>query len=260
MNKKYQWIAYLLMALIIQSCNQNNANKENAANTPTESTVDAEQYQTIPGLNHGLLQSPINIISNETEHGEHQIIMQFNDEINKIENKGHTIQLDFVPGSTISKDGISYEFKQIHFHTPSEHHIDGIEYPMEMHVVNTLVDSANNKAETYLVLAMLFKMGAENQFIKEFVAKIPEFVDAAEDVEQGTVHLADLIGPSKDNLHDCYHYKGSLTTPPFTESVNWFIAKKIFEASNEQIQRINKVEGDNARHVQAKYGRIISEE
>ena len=67
---------------------------------------------------------------------------------------------------------------------------------------------------------------------------------------------------SVENLlkEPCYHYKGSLTTSPYTESVNWYVMKRIFEASPEQIERINAIEGDNARHTQARYERDISAE
>lgn len=56
-----------------------------------------------------------------------------------------------------------------------------------------------------------------------------------------------------------YHYRGSLTTPPYTESVDWLVAKEIIEAGPKQIQRINLLEGNNARHVQALFSREIDE-
>jgi carbonic anhydrase len=261
MYKKYQWISYLLIIAILQSCNENSIDQIYSHDSSSDTTAKAENFMPIPGLKHGLLQSPINIISNNTEFGQHQVIMHFNDEINKVENKGHTVQLDFVPGSTITKDGNTYDFKQIHFHTPSEHHIDGVAFPMEMHIVNTIVDSVNNKAEKYLVMAMLFKVGKENQFISEFISKIPNGAHENVELNAGTVHLSHLLeSNSKKNLNYCFHYKGSLTTPPYTESVNWFVSKNIFEASNEQIQKIKSIEGDNARHVQCQFGRVITEE
>jgi carbonic anhydrase len=49
-----------------------------------------------------------------------------------------------------------------------------------------------------------------------------------------------------------------LTTPPYTESVRWHVTKHIFEASPEQIEAIHKIEGNNARQVQATFGRVVA--
>ena len=54
-----------------------------------------------------------------------------------------------------------------------------------------------------------------------------------------------------------FSYAGSLTTPPYTETVNWVVLQKVFEASPEQIQRINELEGNNARQIQELYGRKV---
>ena len=119
-----------------------------------------QQGYVFPGLDHGLLQSPINILSQHANIvGKHSITIHFNDEINAIENLGHTVQLDFKEGSTITADGKRYEFKQLHFHTPSEHLIDGMIFPMEMHIVNTLTHASEKAPPEYLVIGVLFKMG-----------------------------------------------------------------------------------------------------
>lgn len=214
---------------------------------------DKDNY-LLPGLDHGLLQSPINILSEEATTGGHNITLNFTGEIHKVENLGHTVQLDLDPGNTISMDGRTFEFKQMHFHTPSEHLIDGVTYPMEMHVVTTLKNQPEGEISEYLVLAFLVKMGKENKFISNFIDQIPKEeggvnklgLNALTDSE--TSNVANFL----KELNSYYHYKGSLTTPPYTESVNWYVMKKIFEASPEQILRINNIEGDNARHIQAR--------
>lgn len=214
---------------------------------------------TLPDPDHGLLQSPVNIMSSETANSQHQITFNFDAHINKVENLGHTVQLDFEPGSTIAADGITYEFKQLHFHTPSEHRIDGMTFPMEMHVVNLYTDPQNPENKKYLVAGFLFKMGAENLLIKEFINNIPEKEDEVSDLEENIVHLSDLsYGITASDLNECYHYKGSLTTPPYTEAVEWYVFKHIYTASQEQIQTINTIEGNNARQIQALFGRQIN--
>jgi carbonic anhydrase len=250
------------LGLNILSCDkQTNGNK--ITPEPHESGADRHNQKSksitylIPGLDHGLLQSPINILSKQTEAGRHNITLNIKDEINKVENLGHTVQLDFEEGHTITIDQKTYEFKQIHFHTPAEHLIDGITYPMEMHIVNKLI---GDKAE-YAVFAFHFKMGKENKFIDEFLNLIPKEEHQSQEIETGIVKLRDLFGENpREEWNSFYSYKGSLTTPPYTESVHWFVVKKIFEASPDQIKKINKVEGDNARHIQAEYNRTISYE
>ena len=225
-----------------------------------DALTKTEQGYALPRFDDGMAQSPINILSSNTEkEGKHGITLKFNGEINAVENLGHTIQLDPSEGSAIIIDGVTCQFKQLHFHTPSEHLIDGVTYPMEMHVVNISKDQKDSGGPAYIVIGFLFKMGHENNFIKEFLNAIPGEENKKEDLRPGTVRLEDLFnGIPKNELETYYQYKGSLTTPPFTESVNWIIRKYIFEASAEQINAMEKIEGDNARHVQALYKRKVA--
>jgi len=217
-----------------------------------------DKHYALPGLDHGLLQSPINILSAQSKTGKHNVTFKYKDEINKVKNLGHTVQLDFAHGNTITFDNKTYEFKQLHFHTPSEHLIDGITYPMEMHIVNTLTGQNKGDIPEYFVMAFHFKMGKENKFISEFINLIPKDANQTQDIVPGIIKLKDLFDQNpREEITSYYHYKGSLTTPPFTESVHWYVLKKIFDASPEQIRQINQIEGDNARHIQARYGRAV---
>lgn len=257
------------IAIQIAACGQpteqktTNSEKSENANEVKETAPDAEaktrQGYTIPGLKHGLSQSPININSQMAEGGDsHEIVMNFKDEINKVDNLGHTVQLDFKEGSSIMADNETFDFIQCHFHTPSEHLIDGMTFPMEMHIVNTMSDQPEDATTEYLVISALFKEGKENKFISEFLNSIPKEEKSSADMKVGSVKLSDLFGNASDDLlGQYYYYKGSLTTPPFTESVRWYVSKHIFEASAEQIEAINQIEGNNARHVQALYGRVV---
>jgi carbonic anhydrase len=223
---------------------------------PVEPPDESKTPYTMPGLEHGLLQSPVNILSNEIEGGQHQISVNYHDaEPRHLENKGTTIELDFPEGSSITFDGQEYQLKQLHFHTPSEHQIDGITYPMEMHIVNVMNTKEEGEPPHYLVISYLFRMGEEEPFIASFLDEVPT-EKGNEELAPGTV----MITPQGRRLnHEYYHYRGSLTTPPYTETVEWLIVKDIWEASPEQIRRINLLEGDNARRVQALYGRKVEE-
>ena len=243
--------AFLLAFMAVSSCTLDKKPIDSGNSHP----ATTENYMT-PGLDHGLIQSPINILSSETNTlNKHKVTLNYQDKINAIENLGHTIQLDFEKGSTISLDGMTYQFKQMHFHTPSEHLIDGMTFPMELHIVNYLAPKNKNDTPHYLVIAVLFKMGKENIFISEFLNLIPKKANTITQITTGHVGLHDLLSGHFNN--DFYHYKGSLTTLPYTESVNWFVLKTIITASPEQIRTINKIEGNNARHIQGRYGRSI---
>jgi carbonic anhydrase len=255
MNKMNKLRTSLLMAILgltLTSCDQQKSHNK----ISHDQNLKTKTY-LMPGLIHGFLQSPINILSKQTEEGKHNITVNFKDEINEVENLGHTVQLDFKEGNTITIDQKIYEFKQLHFHTPAEHLIDGITYPMEMHIVNQL---QGDKTE-YAVFAFHFKMGKENKFIDEFLSLIPKDENQSKEVATGIVKLRDLFGENpREEWNSFYSYKGSLTTPPYTESVKWFVVKKIFNASPDQIKKINLVQGNNARFVQAEYHRTINQE
>ena len=200
----------------------------------------------------------MNILTAKTATGQHQIRLSGNNpRVENISNTGHSIQLNFEPGPTTTFDGKVYDFKQCHFHTPSEHQVDGVTYPMEMHCVGLLpAPEGSDAPPEYLVGGFLFKMGDENHFISEFLGQVPESVQTVDVQEGESVYLEDLLGELGEDEH-YYVYRGSLTTPPHTESVTWLLLAHIFEASPEQIQNINRIEGNNARHVQALYGRKV---
>ena len=215
-----------------------------------DALIKQEQGYALPGTNGGTAQSPINIISSNVQNDPKQhITLKLTGSLIAIENLGHTIQLDFANGSEAIINGQSYELKQFHFHTPSEHLIDGMTFPMEMHIVSKLNDSVKSGGSTFAVVGVLFKIGHENKFLNEFLNSIPQEEGKA-NLDQQKVNLNDLfIDIPKGETNAYYNYHGSLTTPPFTESVNWIIRKRIFEASVDQILTIEKLEGNNARHV-----------
>ena len=99
-----------------------------------------------------------------------------------------------------------------------------------------------------------------NAFLDLFINDIPENEEEVRKVSLDVVKDADFFknDPIGD-LNSCYKYRGSLTTPPYTETVTWLVIKRIMEASPEQIMYMNALEGDNARHIQATNDRAIIE-
>ena len=246
-------LALLATLALLTACKCRQA-KSSVESEPAGKQESKEKRDALPGLDHGLVQSPVNILTSRAEGGHHEVAINLHHaEPNHLENKGHTIQLDFQPGSSVTFDGREYQLKQFHFHTPSEHQIDGITYPMEGHIVNMIEPKTQEDPTLYLVVSFLFRMGDEDSFITSFLDQVPD-EEGSEALEQGEVYLS----PNDRNPdYEYYHYRGSLTTPPYTETVEWLIVKEIQQASPEQIRRIHLLEGDNARRVQALYGRKV---
>jgi len=87
---------------------------------------------------------------------------------NQVLNNGHTIQVKYTPGSTITVNGHEFELKQFHFHAPSENVIEGQAYPMEAHFVHA--DMHGNLA----VVALMFKLGESNRELGKARAIMPD--------------------------------------------------------------------------------------
>jgi carbonic anhydrase len=249
---------YLILLLVLSGCQTKQ--KKDGENLVRSEAPDAlteqEQGYLLPGLNHGLLQSPINIVTKNVESDNHQIILKYTSTREKVSNLGHTLQANYDNGGSILIEDTVFTFKQFHFHTPSEHHIDGITYPMEMHMVHQRLVKGEETPH-YVVFGLLFKEGEENEFIEEFLSYVPEEEGQSVEIENKYLDVSHIL--DEHDLEGCYHYRGSLTTPPYSETVHWGILKKIYEASPEQIERINRMEGNNARHIQASYGRKVEQ-
>jgi carbonic anhydrase len=248
-------LATLATLALLPACERRHAEPDVEPETPAKEEPEAEP-NALPGLAHGLLQSPVNVLSSRTEGGHHTIAINLHDASpSYLANKGHTIELEFQSGSSITLDGQQYELNQFHFHTPSEHQIDGVTYPMEGHVVNMIEPKSPEDPPRYLVVSFLFRMGDADPFIDSFLDEVPD-EKGREELAPGQVYLS----PNDRNpTYEYYHYRGSLTTPPYTETVEWLIVKEIQQASPEQIRRIHALQGNNARRVQALYGRKVED-
>jgi carbonic anhydrase len=244
-------LQFTLIVIVAIACNSPKKEQESH-----QSNTDG--LYTLPGLDHGLIQSPINILTSDLHKvGSQELkVIGPNDDIaTAVVNQGHTIELEMDPGAEILFQGINYQSKQMHFHTPSEHQIDGMTFPMEVHFVSMHTEPDQERPE-YLVFSGLFKMGKENAFISQFINKIPKHEHDTVSLEVDPIYIEDLVANlSPDRKY--YHYKGSLTTPPYTETVHWLILRDVLEASPEQIKSINELEGNNARRVQAGFGREV---
>ena len=164
-------------------------------------------------------------------------------------NNGHTIEEEYEPGSSLTVNGVVYGLSQFHFHSLSEHTVGDRHAAIELHAV--FADPAsNNKA----VVGQLFVIGRANRFVAELLAHgLP--TKSGEEVNDPTqmINVADAL--TKTSRY--YTYPGSLTTPPCTETVTWFVLHEYAQLSSEQLDAFRHILGNNFRPLQKQNGRTI---
>jgi len=108
----------------------------------------------------------------------------------------------------------------------------------------TIVNQAIGSAQV-AILAIPFKLGNwPNKLIQKVLQYMPERDASGEG--KGSMNLFDYLPPNPTY----YRYKGSLTKPPCTEEVLWYVFAEAMEVAPEQIQALYKKNGKNARPVQ----------
>lgn len=156
-------------------------------------------------------------------------------------NNGHTIEQEYEPGSTLILGADVFDLLQFHFHTMSEHTLAGRRYPLEMHAV-----FKNARTGQLAVIGQLFDIVAsDNAFLAKLVARLPE--KKGQSVKTTTdINLAEGL----TSTNGYYTYQGSLTTPPCSETVTWFLLRDVAQLSAGQWQSLQRVMGNNFRPLQ----------
>jgi carbonic anhydrase len=178
---------------------------------------------------HGKEQSPIDIHSAEAV-ADHPPALEFAypQSTFTVVNNGHTVQATLeiaAPKVGVTLGGTFYALQQFHFHTPSEHEIDGRHSPIEMHLVHKSADG------TLAVVGLLVESGSANGELQKIWRLAP-----AEEGNGGVavgVNLANVLPASKAN----FRYAGSLTTPPCSEHVHWIVMQSPITMSEEQLKK-----------------------
>jgi carbonic anhydrase len=194
----------------------------------------------------GKNQTPIDI-RNAIKAKLDPIVFHYTTNVDEVLNNGHTVQANMEEGSKITVDGIDFQLKQFHFHTPSENLVDGEHFPMEMHLVHA--DKDGNLA----VVAVMFKEGDKNEALAHLWKHMPHHVDEHGKPE-GHVNPRDLL---PENRH-YYRFTGSLTTPPCSEGVRWLVMQDPLSAGKEQMAEFTEsVHGADNRPTQPLGARLI---
>src|ERR1700751_4865876 len=196
----------------------------------------------------GHTQSPINI-TGAKKSDLPALIFDYKAVQLNIINNGHTIQVNYAPGSSLTVGGRTYTLQQFHFHHPSEEHVNGHGFDMVAHLVHSDADGH------LAVVAVLLKRGSSNSFLDTVWTNIPKEKDKAVDVSSVSLNVKDIL-PAE---HSYFTFAGSLTTPPCSEGVTWYVLKSQSSLSAEQLAAFAKLYPLNARPIQASNGRQILE-
>ncbi|GAA0267739.1 carbonic anhydrase [Alteraurantiacibacter aestuarii] len=194
----------------------------------------------------GIMQSPIDL-GGANAMGEMALDIDWRAGPLTMLNNGHTVQANFAPGSSITSGGKLFNLLQVHFHTPSEHTVDGEHYPLTAHFVHA------SDAGELAVVGVMFEEGAANPELQKLVDAAPAQEREAMTVEGASFDPAALL-PEDMGI---YRYMGSLTTPPCSEGVNWHVVAQPVSASSDQIAAMESIMGMNARPVQLLNGRLL---
>jgi len=198
-----------------------------------------------PTCKTGTHQSPIAL---STEHAKRHLPLQplefsWTKSTGELVDTGHSYQVNLPPGNTTKYGGVVFELQQFHFHTPSEHSVDGKTAPMEAHFVHK---SADGKLA---VVALMLKSGSTGAPFATVLTTLP----ASGDKRSVEVDLPAIL--PADHWH--FAYSGSLTTPPCSEDVQWIVMRGKDVVSKDELDTFRAKYSKNARPAQPAKGRTV---
>lgn len=165
-----------------------------------------------------------------------------------LRHTGHALQLDYEAGSAVVLDDGRFELKQVHFHAPSEHTIEGRSFPLEAHLVHA------NRLGQLAVVSVLFVAGIEGKALALLPPALPA-VAGEERALRSSFDAAALLPAT----HAAFRYDGSLTTPPCTEGVRWVVMQHPVVATPAQLAALARASNGNHRPVQPRNARRLFE-
>jgi len=194
----------------------------------------------------GHRQSPINLTGVAAPKAIN-LTLDYTSSTAKIQNLGYAIQVSPTSGGGVVMDGVRYKLTAFHFHTPSEHTLDGHRAAVETQFVHK-----NDKGDV-LIISVLSDIGVADPMLAPIWTYLPTDPGPASLIPDLLVNARDLM-PATEEF---YAYSGSLTTPPCTENVTWLVYASPLSISAEQVDAYQRLTGPNARPVQPTQGRDV---
>lgn len=195
---------------------------------------------------NGKAQAPLNIVG-PFEKAATTLKTEYKPGVLRVVNDGRSLQVNVPPGNTLKVGAESYELQHVSFHRPSQEQVDGKPMAMGAHLVHK---GANGKV--VVVAVMMRESAVQNRALWSIWKNIPAKEGPEVTVSSVSVNPTNLLPESLAH----YAYEGSLTAPPCTEGVQYFVMKSPIGIQRELIDSFPfKM---NARPVQPLNGRKIS--
>ncbi len=191
----------------------------NAGQNQSPIEIQGARFERLPNLSFSYRSSPLTIV-----------------------NDGHTIRVVYDPGSYLILGSRRFELRQFHFHTPSEHRINGKHADMVMHLVHQ-----NRGGEIVEVAVPMHAGNRRNAMMERLLSYLPTQPGERHYHRNVGIKPIFLIPPDRSY----YTYTGSMTEPPCSENVTWILLKTPLEVSSRDIERFRSIMGQNNRPLQA---------
>jgi carbonic anhydrase len=183
----------------------------------------------------GLNQSPIDIVGT-VEADLPPLIFDYKSNSTTVINNGHTAQINVEPGNTLTVEGEVFELLQFHIHVPSEHRVNGKSSLLEVHFVHS------NERGELAVVATLHNEGLDPPRLAQHIGLIPSDIGKPAPFK---IRMSEVPMLSGDLNY--YRYNGSLTTPPCSEGVRWYVLRTQATITRQRRDIFNALIGDDAR-------------
>ncbi|KAL6877731.1 alpha carbonic anhydrase [Trichoderma longibrachiatum] len=162
----------------------------------------------------------------------------------EFENLGTTVEVPV--NGTLWADGKMYRLAQFHFHSTSEHRVEQEYFPMETHFVFSAPDKST------AVVSFLIELGLPDPLLTAVFASVGMISTPGSATTTGPLVFAPLEAHLKAN--PIFTYSGSLTTPPCSEGVTWYISSKPLQIDEATYHRVKDVIKFNSRYTQNALG------
>ena len=165
-----------------------------------------------------------------------------------LENTGNTVVVHVDPGSYIVADGVRYNLVEFDFHHPSEETVKSKFSDMSIHLIHK---SADGKV-AIVAVRLIEDQNAPNATLATLWEHLPK-------VKGKTEKITDMVnaGGLLPTDRGYWTYEGSLTTPPCTEGVRWFVMEQQVTLSRDQLRAFAGLYKMNTRPMQDPHGRRI---